>query len=166
MRRLASSRVIIPAIVLSIFYWLVSWFVPRQAMADAINGMLIAFSFTVVMAYAAGAWEAVRSREFGRLQHLMIGIVLAWFVTLVIRIWGFLFVNLGRPEWMVNHPLVFYFYFLLCMAAVLHLTAPTDADASKVASKLGFTRQAAKLLAFGLILGSFISFIIIKWVHL
>lgn len=161
MRRLVRGKIIIPFVVLTSIYWLAAWYVPRARIADVVNGMTVAFALAVVVAYIEAFWQALKMPRdrFGRIHHLLIGIVLAWSATLVTRLWSFLYLNTGKPEWMNNHPIAFYFYFVLCLAAALHLSAPADAE--KV-NAVGFSRTATKHIIVAFFAGAMLSALIIK----
>jgi hypothetical protein len=121
---LYKGPILIPFMILLTAYALVAWSLGGRTMAEAVNGMLFGVSTMVAWAYGPGAIQSLRARSMNRVEHLMLGIALAWAATGLSRLWVLMLVNLDRPEWMLGNHILPFIYFLIVLAGILHLTAP------------------------------------------
>ena len=110
-------------------------FTPINILTTTIN---ISLAVAVCIAYGREGWDAVRSPAPTRADRLALGICVAWFSNAGQRV-----ISLGYrlsdndPAWLQSSA-VNFFFFLTCLAATLHLTAPNAA-----ASTPRIRRQAA-----------------------
>lgn len=118
--------ILVPLIGIMIAYWLVAWGLSGTVMSEVVNGMLFGVSVMVAWAYGPGALASLRAQKLHRVEHLMLGIALAWVATGLSRLWVLLLINLHRPEWMVGNHTLPFIYFLIVLAGILHLTAPSS----------------------------------------
>lgn len=123
-RELYKGPIVVPAIIILTTYWLVAWGLSGAIMSEVVNGMLFGVSIMVTWAYGPGAITSLRAKELNRVEHLMLGIALAWAATGLSRLWVLMLINLGRPEWMIGNHTLPFIYFLIVLAGILHLTAP------------------------------------------
>jgi hypothetical protein len=125
-RDIAKGPILVPFIIIMIAYWLVAWSLSGSIMSEVVNGMLFGVSVMVAWAYGPGALASIRAREINRVEHLMLGIALAWVATGLSRLWVLMLINLNRPEWMIGNHILPFIYFLIVLAGILHLTAPAN----------------------------------------
>lgn len=90
----------------------------------------ISLAVAVFIAYAREGWDAVLTGAPTRTDRLALGICVAWLSNAGQRI-----ISLGYrlsdndPAWLQTS-YVNFFFFLTCLAATLHLTAPHASDAA------------------------------------
>ena len=112
-----------------IFYWPITYVLPKAVFLEMLNGMLSAVSIGIVLAYFPGAWRSLRARPYA-LQgaHLLVlGVTLMQLAITGLFIWGWAYRILDKPYWMTDSMLRGWFVYLLFIANVLLLMA-TDVD--------------------------------------
>lgn len=124
MRDLWEGPILVPFVIIMVAYGLVAWSQSGSTMSEVVNGMLFGVSVMVAWAYGPGALASIRAKQMNRVEHLMLGICLAWAATGMSRLWVLLLINLERPEWMLGNHILPFVYFLIVLAGILHLTAP------------------------------------------
>lgn len=123
-RDMLKGPILVPFVGIMLSYWLVAWGLSGPIMSEVVNGMLFGVSIMVTWAYGPGAIASIRAKELNRVEHLMLGIALAWMATGLSRLWVLMLINLGKPDWMIGNHILPFIYFLIVLAGVLHLTAP------------------------------------------
>ncbi len=123
---LYKGPILVPFAIIMAAYWLVAWSLGGSTMAEVVNGMLFGVSAMVAWAYGPGALASIRARQINRVENLMLGIALAWMATGLTCLWVLMLINLERPEWMLGNHILPFLYFLIVLAGILHLTAPSS----------------------------------------
>lgn len=137
MTRFLRNRVILSFGAAWILYWPITALIPVKLFPELINGMLASISFGVAVAYTPGVWRTLRKYPYemsaGHLLTLGVS-VLHWAITFLFA-WGWIYRIVGRPEWMIDHPLRGWLIYTLFLGGVLHLMAGDTQDAHAVPSR-------------------------------
>lgn len=119
-------------------------------------GVLFAVATMTMWSYRKAFLEARRSELITGMHLLSMGIVLAWGSESLMRIWMAVWVKLGRPVEMTEHPGLLLILYLTILGGLLHLAVPALREGE--AGRKGRIRVAATLVAgllFGVLLAAF-----------
>lgn len=121
MGRITKNPVIIAIAFFTAIYWIVAYFLePHDAIA-LLDGVVIAMSFSVFMAYSPRFFKALREKNLTGSDFVIAGISLGWLVQSTERTWRLVSRVLDDGGWMIEHHLIGYFLVLIAIAASLHL---------------------------------------------
>lgn len=123
-RRILRARLLVLFVLLSAFYWIVSWLTPSSSNMEFEHIARTSISLAVVMAYASIFAGALMSSRPDRVEQLSAGIVLSWVSTLLVSMWALLYRLGGRPAWMLDSDIYGYLIHLQVLGGILHITAP------------------------------------------
>jgi len=110
-------------------FWPAAMITPRDMLLEFISGMTVAASIGLTVAFAPGAWVALRERPY-RLNsgHLLVlGILLMAMSVSFILLWGYAYRVLQQPPYMVGNLFRLWWVYLFFLGALLPLLA-NDVD--------------------------------------
>jgi hypothetical protein len=140
---------------LYMLFFIVAWKVQNRVIMETLRAFLLAASVAVAIAYSKPAVQAIMARKMPDLvSQLTLGIALAWATTAVQSAFYMIWRLAGQPAWMVNTDFSAFLLYSLCLAAVLHITAPGAIDGQipkRNMVALGLAAGAAALI-IGLII--------------
>lgn len=125
MTRFVRNRIILTLAIAWLAYWPTTLLAPRNMLFEFVNGMTAAASVGLFVAFAPGAWHALRARPY-RLNgaHLLVlGIAIMSFATTALFLWGWTYIILAQPLWMVGHLFRGWLVYLFFLGALLPLLA-------------------------------------------
>lgn len=106
-------------------YALAALVLPRLWVAEIVNGILMATSIAIIIAYGPTAMEGVRNPRLStRQQYLAIGVCSVWLCILAFRVWSTVYLNVGRPAWMEQHWFPYATLYMCALAGIFTLRAP------------------------------------------
>lgn len=115
---------------LFVLYWIIAPMFPVRAVLETVSAMLFSMAVAVAFAYAPTAYRRLADSRPGRTAGtlLSLGIFLRWFVDIVWRGMGLLWLLGGAPDFMVHNYLIASFILLATCAGVLHLASVRAID--------------------------------------
>ena len=129
MTQFLHSRLVQVGAALIVLFWMVAYlssFMPLNLLVSSLN---LTLAIAVTLAYGREALDALAAKAPTRGHILGLGICIAWLATVGIRTTSVLYRLAGSdPAWL-DSDVVTFMFFLSCLAAVLHLTAPHDLKA-------------------------------------
>lgn len=125
MRRAVRNRNLWIALSVWGVYWLFAPFMERHDLFNKLNGVAVAVGIGVLVAYIPGIWRALRldHREWSAGYYLVSGVVVVCFAVGAMRVHGWLWRWLGRPNDMVDSLLFGFFLWMLISGYLVHLTS-------------------------------------------
>lgn len=131
------------------------YILPRQELFELLNAVVFAIASGVVIGYAPGVWEALRSdiRELRSGDALQIGIAIAWGATAFIFgiLWWWRLTGKDSP--IIDHGLNAFSRWVLITAGFLHLAASGSVDGRV---PLRSYLRAGIMTALGLTMGAIV----------
>lgn len=118
--RIIRGKFTLPLLAFIAAFWIAAAIIPTALLGDIVNGMLIGVAAMVTYAYGQGALECLKATQVTKVHHLMLGIVISWIARVALILLFFL------ERFHLTTEAVWYqfFYWLIVVAGVLHLTAP------------------------------------------
>jgi hypothetical protein len=123
LKDLLHSRILQTAIALWLAYPLLAWHLDTEKLFAVLNGIAVAMSIAVIIAYWEGVHEALttRSRDAGHI--LLLGVVCGWGGLFARQAAMWLWRWAGEPAWVINHKAFGFISVLVISAGALHLSA-------------------------------------------
>lgn len=120
----------------NIIFAIVVLALPAAALAALLNGVLVALSAGVCVAYFPVIHDVLtdRRRPIDRADFLALGIFCSWFAISMRAGWSLLWRYNGQPHSWIDQPFIAYFIYLSVCGAAFHLLAP-GVIASRVPSR-------------------------------
>lgn len=128
------------------------WYLPRQELFEVLNAIVFAVSSGIVVGYAPGVWEALKSdiRDLHSGDALQIGILIGWAATAFIfgALWWWRLSGKGDP--IMDHGMNAFSRWVLITSGFLHLAASGSIQGR---IPLRSYLRAGVLTSIGIILG-------------
>lgn len=126
------SRTFIVGTICILSYWVLALVFSPGVLFQITNICVAGIAVGVVIAYGPSWIAAVKADGVTRGQHLVLGIVLAWFSDVVMRAYAATYRLLGNPQWLLDHPIWGYIpgfglWFGL-FAGIIHMTVRDAVD--------------------------------------
>lgn len=154
LKAIVMSKMVWVFAALHVAYLLVAFLMPRQDVITLMNGLLFCVAAAVCVTFTRDTVRIIMLGDIDREDYLLLGIVVSWASDVCIRAWVSVMRFLGRPETIVDHPMLGLFILWSIIGGSLHLTAP-NAFRGKVPTKnwvkLGITVLFGTTIAFMLI---------------
>jgi hypothetical protein len=115
-----ASPAILVFLALSIVYWIASLFTTPRILIEAMDGILIAMSFAVFLAYRGRFLVGLLQQRPSASDMVIVGIALGWLVQAIERSWRVMSRILDAPQ-MLESPLIGYLLIVITYAASMHL---------------------------------------------
>lgn len=126
--RVFRSRVLWTAFLLIASYWLPALALPYWFFAEFVNWACFFMAVIVVLAYTPVAFEALAAERIENRHQLVLGIVLSWSMMAAIRVWSAAGRYWDFDTGLADSMITGWYGWIVTLAAVLHLTAPVEAD--------------------------------------
>jgi hypothetical protein len=88
------------------------------------NSLLLVASIVVGFFYIPVAWRAIRDGESATIQHLALGITLAWCFSGLWRALSLIWLNSGQPLALVNNDVIALCQAGVALGALYHVSSP------------------------------------------
>jgi len=154
LRKFVTSKLIWIFALLHLIYLFVVLLLPKQDLITLMNGLLFCVAAAVCVTFMRETVRIIVLGNVDREDYLLLGIVISWASDVFIRAWVSVMRFLGRPESIVDHPILGLFILWSIIGGSLHLAAP-NAFRGKVPTenwvKLGITVLFGTTIAFILI---------------
>lgn len=134
------------------------WFLPTTYLFDLVNALTVSVGAGVLFAYAPGIWRSFAMKRWTGGNFLVVGIAAAWASMTMRHLWNWAWRYFGKPDAMIDHPLVAFTVWLAMMGGFLHLAAGGAIDGD--IPRENWLRAGA-YIALGLALGS----VVIIWLE-
>lgn len=138
------------AVSLFLLYWAAAVFLPVSVVGELVNGVRFSVATSVAIYYAPAAWVAVRKKDMGQTDQLVVGIFATWVATSAIAFWSTAGRLLDYETSVVDSPMTASLLFLVSYGGMLHLTAPGIIEGR---IPLGNWRLVAIAVGIGCLLG-------------
>jgi hypothetical protein len=131
------------------------YLLPRQELFEILNSIVFAISIGIVVSYAPGVWQGLRSPiEWLRSgDALQIGIAIGWLATGIVFGSLWLWRLTGKNDLFVDHGINAWSRWVLCTAGFMHLAAAGSID-GRVPTRAYL--RAGILTAVGIIMGTIV----------
>lgn len=123
MKRFLFGNFILAGLLLVIAYFAVASVVPMDLLMIPLTGASFGAALLVTLVYAPLFWQSTKKPD-GRVAVLAVGIGLLWASFLGTRAISAFLRAIGRPDLLLNHPLIGFMVFLGLLAGVFHVAAP------------------------------------------
>lgn len=117
------SRLGVSALVFTLAYLILSFFIPVVWLVEIGNALILAFSALLLFFWLPDAVWAVRKGETDS-QFFTLGMSLIFLWIVNSRVWSNIWRWLGYPETMINHPWTAFMLFVLVFALAMLVAAP------------------------------------------
>lgn len=103
---------------------------PRQELFEILNAIVFAIAIGVVVGYAPGVWQALKSdiRDLRSGDALQIGIAIAWLATACVFVVMWWWRLTGKESALIDHGFTAFSRWMLITAGFLHLAASGSVD--------------------------------------
>lgn len=152
--KLFASKLVWVFAGLHVLFLAVTLALPRQDLITLMNGLLFCVAAAVCVTFMRDTVRIIMLGDVDREDYLLLGIVVSWASDVCIRAWVSVMRFLGRPESIVDHPMLGLFILWSIIGGALHLTAPNSFKGKVPAEnwvKLGITVLFGTTIAFVLI---------------
>jgi hypothetical protein len=124
------SNVIWLGLILWIGFLPFIFLVPRQELFEMLNAILFAIAAGVVVGYAPGVWQALKSdiRNLRSGDALQIGIAIAWAATAIVFAVMWWWRLSGKDSELIDHGFTAFSRWMLITAGFMHLAASGSVD--------------------------------------
>lgn len=128
MKLLVRNRVFQWLMIALLLFWVIAPFFPRDMLLEYFNGLALAISVGILTAWLPGIWDDFRKHQEGSAGQLVsLGIATMFVGVILILAWGYMFVVLHRPPWMIDHIFrTFISYIVICSFALFLLGGNAD----------------------------------------
>jgi hypothetical protein len=125
---------------------------PRQELFELLNAVVFAIATGVVVGYAPGVWQALKSdiRDLRSGDALQIGIAIAWLATACVFSVMWWWRLTGKESTLIDHGFTAFSRWMLITAGFLHLAASGSVDGRV---PLRSYLRAGVMTAIGILLG-------------
>lgn len=154
MRRLNSRRIAAVLAGVAGVFVAGAALLPAHLFLQILYGVLFSVAAMTAWSYRKAFLEARRAELMTGMHLLSMGIVLAWVSEALMRLWLAVWVKLGRPIPMTEHPGLLLILYLTILGGLLHLAVPALREGE--AGRKGRIRVAATLAA-GLFFGALLA---------
>ena len=141
------------ALVMAVFFVLLQWLVPDQALIAILNGIFLGVIVAIGIVYAPLVWFTLKYGRLDRVSQLSVGIALLWLSTAIARAWSFIYRYNGAPIDWQNSWVVSLIAYLAIIGGALFVTAPGYPASSENEPIVLWGANRKLLLALGAIGG-------------
>jgi hypothetical protein len=150
MLNITRRTLILWALILTVIYSAVSFFVEEPPLINLLNGVFFGVSVAVAIVYAPLFIHSIHHPKFDRVSQLSIGIGLVWLSLLCSRLWTTANRYYGNTEEVVNSPITGFIVFMAIVGGSLFVTAPGYTIGPPPSKFMGKNRNLlVTLAAFG-----------------
>jgi len=147
------SRHFLAGVAMALTFVPLWWFLPTTYLFDLVNALTVSVGIGVLIAYLPGIARSFTMKRWTGANFLVLGIVAAWVAIDGRHLWNWIWRYSGKPDAMIDHPLVAFMVWLTAWAGVLHLAAKGAIDRDIPRENW---LKAGAFIAFGLALGSIV----------
>jgi hypothetical protein len=148
----AKSKVFWTGVVVWLCFWPFAILIPKDYLFDIVNAFSVCVGIGVIIAYMPGIKAALEARKMTAGQFLILGIACTWLATVGRHLYNWIWRYLGKPEAMIDHPMVAFLVVMLVSGGFLHLSASHAIDEEFPETSW---RQLGIVTAFSLAVASF-----------
>lgn len=154
--QLVRSRMVWIVLGLVLGYTAMSAVVSTHYLITMMHAVVFFVSLAVVAYYLPAVIPTILRGRGSREECLILGIVLTWGSTAVVRLWSSVYRVLDRPEWMFENAIFGFLLMTAIVGGVLHLTAPHVQDGRVPAARW---REVLAILVLGVVSAAAIAYI-------
>lgn len=119
------NPVLLQAMAVWASFWILPFFIPPVYLFELVNALAVSLSVGVMFAFWPGVMEAIRTprHELEGGHYLVLGIMTGATAIVAQFAWRGVWRLWDRPDWMITHPVLAFFIYMLATGFALHLSA-------------------------------------------
>ena len=130
---IATNRLTIVLIAVSLLYWTASYLISGSALIEAMSLLAMTIYAAVAIFWLGPALRVLREGKANGVAQLLVGVVFSASAFVALRLWSLVWRWTGYPDWMVQSPMLGYILLLAACSAAMKITSP-GADVEGVPS--------------------------------
>jgi hypothetical protein len=147
------NPILFQALIVWSAFWVLPIFIPIEYLFELVNALAVSLGIGVMFAFWPGMIEALKTpkHELEGGHYLVLGIMTGATAIVAQFAWRGVWRALEQPDWMIRHPLLAFFVYVVATAFALHLSAQGAIGGSiprRNKIMLGVAVAAALMLTF------------------